>query len=45
MRELEPEEVHEEFGRQQLDDQYFAPPYEDNPYVGMPEDNDEAEED
>jgi hypothetical protein len=27
----EPERVHEEFGRQQLDDMYFEPPYDDQP--------------
>jgi hypothetical protein len=27
----EPEKVHEEFGRQQLDDRYFEPPYDDQP--------------
>lgn len=29
--ESEPEKVHEEFGRQQLDDQYFEPPFNEQP--------------
>jgi len=29
----------EEFNAQVLDDRYFEPPYEDNPFVGMPEED------
>lgn len=34
------EQIHEEFGRQQLDDQYFEPPFDDemdgDPFRGKP---------